>query len=144
MNPVNMFKNVAKRPQEAIEAIVALVLFLTGIWFMTPWYTPNPGASSQLRIIDGITLSMVFGTIQILMGGPMLYALVRAGWKLRMRIRRLITFTSFLLLLFYGISGVVLFGTQRLSWVQTFGLAFISAVCHLRLKWEMDDENAGY
>jgi hypothetical protein len=78
------------------------------------------------------------------MAGPQLYALVRAEWPRRQRIRRFVTFTSFLLLTFYGISGVAVFGTQRLSWLQTFGLALISAVCHLRLKWEMDDENAGH
>lgn len=141
--PITFFKAIAKRPMEAIETIVALILFLTGVWFLTPWYTPNPGASSQVTIVDGITLATVFGIIQILMAGPMLYALIRAKWSMRMRIRRFVTFTSFLLLTFYGISGVVLFGTQRLSWVQTFGLALISAVCHLRLKWEMDTQDAG-
>jgi len=143
IKPINFFKDIAKRPMEAIETIIALVLFLTGVWFMTPWYTPNPGAASQLRIIDGITLSMIFGTVQILMAGPLLYALYMEKWPRRQQFRRFVTFTSFLLLTFYGFSGMILFGTQRLSWLQTFGLALISAVCHLRLKWELDVENAG-
>lgn len=141
-SPITFFKAIAKRPMEAIESIVALVLFLTGLWFLTPWYQPNPGASSSLKIVDGITLAMVFGTIQVLMAGPLLYALLRETWPRRQRVRRFVTFTSFCLLTFYGLSGVILFGTQRLSWVQTFGLALISAVCHLRLKWELDIEDA--
>jgi hypothetical protein len=141
--PIHFFKAIAKRPMEAIESIVALILFLTGVWFLTPWYTPNPGASSQLKIVDGITLAAVFGTIQVVMAGPMLYALLRERWPRRQQIRRVVTFTSFILLTFYGFSGVILFGTQRLSWLQTFGLAAISAVCHLRLKWEMDTQDAG-
>jgi hypothetical protein len=143
IEPITFFKSIAKRPMEAIESIIAFILFLTGIWFMTPWYTPNPGAASQLKIIDGITLSILFGTVQILMAGPMLYALLRKKWPRRQQVRRIVTFTSFLLLTFYGFSGVILFGTQRLSWLQTFGLALISAVCHLRLKWEMDTQDAG-
>jgi hypothetical protein len=141
--PIHFFKAIAKRPMEAIESIVALILFLTGLWFLTPWYQPNPGASSSLKIVDGITLAMLFGTIQVLMAGPMLYALLRERWPRRQQIRRIVTFTSFILLTFYGFSGVILFGTQRLSWLQTFGLALISAVCHLRLKWEMDTQDAG-
>lgn len=138
--PISFFKAIAKRPMEAIETIIALVLFLTGLWFLSPWFTPTPGASSQLKIVDGITLSMVFGTIQVLMAGPLLYALIRETWPRRQQVRRFVTFTCFCLLTFYGLSGVILFGTQRLSWLQTFGLAFISAVCHLRLKWEMDED----
>lgn len=141
--PLTFFKTVAVRPLEAIEAIVALALFLTGLWFITPWYTPIPGAASQLKIVDGITIATIFGVIQVAMTAPLLYALHNVKWQHRMKVRRMVTLTSFMLLLFYGISGVALFGTQRLSWVQTFGLAFISAVCHLRLKWEMDDEDAG-
>lgn len=142
--PIHFFKAVAKRPMEAIESIIALILFLTGLWFLSPWYTPNPGASSSLKIVGNLTLAMLFGTIQVIMAGPLLYALLRERWPRRQQVRRFVTFTCFCLLLFYGISGMVLFGTQRLSWLQTFGLAFISAVCHLRLKWEMDnDGNAG-
>lgn len=128
---------------EAIEAIVAIVLFLTGAWFMTPWYTPVSGASSALEVVPGITLAMVFGTIQVIMAGPLLYALSREKWSFRRRVRRFVTFTCFVLLTFYGLSGMILFGTHRLSWLQTFGLALVSAVCHLRLKWEMDIEDAG-
>lgn len=128
---------------EAIESVIALVLFLTGAWFISPWYSPTPGASSSLELTHGITLAMVFGTIQVLMAGPLLYALLREKWPRRQRVRRFVTFTCFCLLLFYGISGMVLFGTHRLSWLQTFGLALISAVCHLRLKWELDFEDAG-
>jgi Ni,Fe-hydrogenase I cytochrome b subunit len=144
VKPLSIFVSVAKRPMEAIEAIIALILFLTGVWFLTPWYTPNPGASSQLEIVDGITLSTIFGTVQIFMAGPLLYALLRQSWSQRNKIRRLVTFTCFVLLTFYGFSGVILFGTQRLSWLQTFGLALISAVCHLRLKWEMETQDAGH
>jgi hypothetical protein len=140
--PIHFFKAIAKRPMEAIETIVALVLFLSGVWFLSPWYTPNPGASSQLKI-GGVSLSIIFGTIQVLMTGPLLYALIRERWPRRQQIRRVVTFTSFVLLTFYGFSGVILFGTHRLSWLQTFGLALISAVCHLRLKWEMDTQDAG-
>lgn len=143
IEPLNLFKNVAKRPMEAIETIIALVLFLTGAWFLSPWYTPNPGASSSLELFNGITLAMVFGTIQVLMAGPLLYALYREKWPRRQKVRRFVTFTCFVLLTFYGLSGMILFGTQRLSWLQTFGLALVSAVCHLRLKWELDEENAG-
>lgn len=141
--PINFFKAVAKRPLEAIESIVAFILFLSGLWFLTPWYTPTSGASSQLTIVDGITISMVFGTIQILMGGPLLYALLRKNWPRRRQVRRFVTFTCFCLLTFYGLSGLILFGTHKLTWLSSFGLALISAVCHLRLKWEMDEQDAG-
>jgi uncharacterized membrane protein len=127
---------------EAVESIIALILFLTGVWFLSPWYSPNPGAASQLKV-GGIQLSYIFGVVQVLMAGPQLYALLRESWPRRQQIRRFVTFTCFVLLTFYGFSGVILFGTQRLSWLQTFGLALISAVCHLRLKWEMDTQDAG-
>jgi hypothetical protein len=140
--PMHFFKAIAKRPLEAIESTIALILFATGAWFLSPWYQPNPGASSSLKI-GGITLAMLFGIIQVIMAGPMLYALLRESWPRRQQVRRIVTFTSFCLLTFYGLSGVILFGTQRLSWLQTFGLAAISAVCHLRLKWELDDVDAG-
>lgn len=146
--PIHFFKAIAKRPMEAIEAIVASVLFLSGAWFMTPWYTPTPGASTQVKIFGIVTIAMIFGTVQVLMAGPLLYALLKEKWPRRRQVRRFVTFTCFLLLTFYGLSGMlgsILLGTHRLTWLSSMALALISAVCHVRLKWEMDDDdgNAG-
>jgi hypothetical protein len=98
-----------------------------------------------VTIVGGITFAMLFGTIQVAMAGPLLYALWKEKWSRRQQVRRFVTFTCFLLLSFYTLSGIILYGTHRLTWLSSLGLALISAVCHVRLKWEMiaDGSDAG-
>lgn len=119
---------------EAVETLVALMLFITGLWLLSPFYNVENSAVGGVTASRMITLA--FGLLQVFMIVPMLYALARFGWPKRQRVRRLITFTSFVLLLFYGFSGILLYGLSRVTWISTFTLALIMGVAHIKLKLE--------
>jgi len=131
---VKYARSVSEKPTEAIEAIVALAVFLAGLWFLTPYYKPSSSVQSQ--IWESAHIPQYTGAVQMVVAGLLLFALVRKGWARRQMIRRQATFAIFILYLFYGLSSTMILGLGRVSWIATFALALISGVAHLRLKWE--------
>lgn len=131
---VNLVRGVAEKPTEAIEYILGVAVFLSGLWFISPYYQPTTSVQSQ--IWENAHIPQYTGTVQSVIAGLLLFALVRKNWRIRQAVRRTTTFAIFVLYLFYGFSSTIILGMGRVSWIATFALALISGVAHLRLKWE--------
>jgi len=128
-------RDTAGHPMDVVEGIATLVAFLHGLWLVSPYYTSSTSVSSL--ILHGDTLvPRIIGLVQVIISGLHLYTLVRkpSEWEV---IRRGASFFLFHLYLFYGASSLILYGLGRVTWITTFGLAFISGVVYLRLKWEV-------
>lgn len=132
---VNFFKGIATHPMETIEFVVPLLLFFSGLW--ATCYAPYADIPT-LRDKPNSTpwLIAIFGVIQLTLAGPLLYAIAHKTWTTGIKLRRWLSFVCFVLLLFYGITGVLVNGLDRISWLSSFGFAVIAGVCHVRLRWE--------
>lgn len=122
---------------EAVETLVALMLFLSGLYIITPSFELSGSAVAEISQSNAVPL--LLGISQMLLAVPLLYALLNFGWPLRQKVRRAVTFAAFILLLFHGYAQVIFFGVTKITWTMTFTLALIMGVAHLHLKWEIDD-----
>ena len=131
---VNFFKGIATHPMETIEFVVPLLLFLSGLW--ATFYAPYADIPT-LQQKAGSTTWMIsaFGILQLALAIPLLYSIAHKSWTKGIKLRRWLSFVCFFLLLFYGITGVLVNGLDKISWLSSFGFAVIAGVCHVRLKW---------
>jgi uncharacterized integral membrane protein len=132
---VGFVRTTAVKPLEVVEGIIALAVFLHGLWLVSPYFQISSSVGSL--ILEGeTTIPRTLGLIQSAVTGTLLYALARKPRK-REVIRRGASFFMFTLYTFYGSSSLILYGLSRVTWVSTFALALIAGVIYLRLKWEV-------
>lgn len=120
---------------DVVEGILALVSFLHGLWLISPYFATSASVGSLILNGDSL-LPHVLGLTQVVVSGLHLITLFRkpVEWEV---IRRGGSFFLFHIYLFYGSSSLILYGLERVTWITTFALAFISGVVYLRLKWEV-------
>jgi hypothetical protein len=128
-------RTIAEKPIETIEGIVSIAVLLVGFWYISPFY--HPVNSVQAQITESANIPQILGVAQIVMAIVLLFALFRPNFKKSKLLRSWMTFSIFILYLFYGLSSVFILGMGRVTWVHTFALALISGTAHLRLKWEL-------
>lgn len=131
---VSFARTAAERPLEVIEGILASATFLVGLWFISPFYHPATSVGAQAW--QSGQIPQVIGAVQTVLALIFLFALFRTKWAKRQTVRRQMTFVLFILYLFYAFTSTIILGFGRVSWVNTYALALIAGVTHLRLKWE--------
>lgn len=134
---VRFFKSIATNPMETIEFVVPVVLLLSGIW--AGFYAPHADSLAKRLSSGDIIMAYTMGFAHLAIALPLLYSILHKTWAKGIKVRRWISFICFLLFMFYGIAGVIVHGLDRISWLSSFAFAVISAVSHIRLRW---DENA--
>lgn len=123
---------------DVVELITATTVFIHGLWLVSPFFKPSSSVGS-LILHGESTIPQALGAIQIAMTMAALYSLIRKPRNQGV-IRQGTAFFICTLYMFYGTASMILFGFERVTWVTTFALAFISGVVYLRLKWEVSHD----
>jgi hypothetical protein len=125
-------KVISFRPMEAVGFILALAVLLAGAWLLSPFFQPDESTgakiSGSLQVIPTI-----LGAYQVIVGTIWLAGIFNKSKNWSLVVRRTCSFMVFLLYTFYGISGVILNGIHRITWLSTFTIAFIAAIKYLWL-----------
>jgi Ca2+/Na+ antiporter len=137
---IDFARATSEKPLEVIEGILGFASILTGLWFLSPYYIPSTSVGAEAW--QSGFIPQVIGAVQAILALVFLFALFRTKLRGRRTIRRIMTFSFFVLYLFYAFTSTIILGLGRVSWINTFALAFIAGVAHLRLKWQ-EGENAG-
>lgn len=130
---ITVFKDAASRPMEAIETIIALVLFVFGCYLISPLYIEAPQTASSALASNPTALLIAGVGLYILPALPILLGLF---WKrvntLKWRTRS--TFWMFIACMFITLLRLITIGFTPLVWLFTFALGLIAAVCFLYMR----------
>ncbi len=72
---VNVVKNAAQRPVEAIQLIVALVIFVLAVWIACPWFFPASGSAIAVAFGENWLEQSIVGIILVIPAVPMLLSI---------------------------------------------------------------------
>lgn len=134
MNLRGRILDVAHRPHRYIEAVIALVFILGGLYLLSPWYVPR-GEPYVTEYGDDLTTyvsRIIFGVLYMIPGVMMLVGL---KWDKKW-LREHALFGAWLVILFTVVLSWVVYGLFPINWLAPLGIGLISAVIWLRARWE--------
>jgi hypothetical protein len=143
MRIANVFRYIAFKPMDAVGFILALSVLLAGLYLLSPFLTIAASTSAQITNHTILALPRFLGLYQVIAGSAWIVAIFNKHKKWSIPIRRTAAMSIFLLYTFYGISGIFLYGMERVTWLGTFTIALIAAVkyLYLGLVGDRDDGN---
>lgn len=126
-----LFRSIGDKPLQVIEWILSLAILAFGLYLVSPFYHETPGTA--LGSMFGHTGVISLGILLIVSAVSNGAALIRGSLKWRSRC----SFWLFMGYLFLTIVRVLSFGFTPLIWIFVLVGALISAVAHLRIRWEL-------
>lgn len=138
-------QTVQYRPMDAIGFILAFLAFVAGVYLvLLSLHVFGIGleTATSARVSGHDWLPLIFAALQLGLGGAWIYALFNKGKAWSVRVRRACAMTFFIVYMFYGFSGVFLYGLERATWLSTFALAAITGVKYLYLTTVGDQDGS--
>ncbi len=131
---VEVVRNAAEKPIEAIQVIVAITVFILALWVASPIYVPTSSSSAvAIAFSNNILQKALIGLVIGLPPLPIILSLFfkrfnTVSWYIRS------TQGMFICLLFLTLLRVLVVGWLPLTWVSTLGLALVLIPCYLHWK----------
>lgn len=135
---MNILESIGRRPARSIEWLLGVFTLLTGLFIVSPFYSPpaevapaiHHSVSSHLAII-------VYGMLLVSAGTISLIALRKGQLSTQaLRVRIWTMFFLFLFFTFFAIIRLIFYSALSLAWTPSFLLALIAGVIYLGLRWE--------
>jgi hypothetical protein len=132
----NLFNVIANRPMEAVGFCISLLMVLSAIWILLPWW--EPADSPTISVFKDTWIAKGFGIWFLILFGTHSYAIMAMHWPARLKVRRSCTYLAALTFFVLALLRIIAVGSVNLMWVTFLILGLIEAISHIRLKFGLD------
>lgn len=136
MNKKPLLERIGERPTVAIKFCCWMVQVLLCLIIFSPWYDPEIASPALSEAFTSLTTIKVYGLLLGIPGAVGLFYMWKSDLKYARRIKKGLTYWSFLIFTYFTIIRLVAFGPFNIVWLSYLLIALTMGIVHLRLKWE--------